>query len=762
MNSYEEIKDAAYSYLNFDLPIIPLCSHNHRGCSDNHKERCQSPGKAPILKQWTQHKSTDEDDLEEWFNSNRYINIGLVLGQTDNWNLVGVDIDGELGEETFQQVSKDHKVPATWEFTSGNGRRLLYMLPDGLKTKKNKIAWSEGHEELAFIAHGQQTVLPPSVHHSGRTYTWMDGHAPFECDLAMAPDWIVQLVQVQDQAEDLPWATDGVKLSTPVVLEEFNNTSFEGGRSDHMTRFVGSLCAKRTISKDVIKQTAMQQNIIFCKPPLTEGEISAMVESIYESEMQKHQKMLQTQRRRQELHPLALAELFEAKLNNTGVFWIYNQTKGKMYRTTTAQGPWIMLEDEIAYTELSAFIADLDASLATMQKIIEVYKQMIIRSINRYGDGADLNLGDNQYTDAIALPNGVLKWKDQELVPWSHEYRHTAMIEATWNPDASQSPAAKMWQEALKSWLPDDETIMFLQEYIGYALLPSCKMRTAVFLHGEGANGKSLFLDIVNILFAKSSIVTTPTALSSRFGSSCIIDKLLVVCSDIDSTYLDKTGTLKQIIAGDRVRAEYKGGKEFDFVPVCKLLFSANKLPRTADKTHGWYSRMQVVHFPRQFKPDTSYYTNLIGTMMSEDGRSALLSWAVEGLIRLNATGEWTMGQAMIDAKESYRRDNDNVLAFADSCLEPSPVLESSYKTSLLAKAVYLTYKEWCNEAGMKSVGQQEFVTRLHGLYPKKSLRAKTSSGWKSQLFFLDVRMKEVTDFDAQISYDMNVALHCS
>lgn len=760
MNNYEEIQDAAYSYINFDLPIIPLCSHNHRGCSDQHKDRCKSPGKAPLLKNWSQHMHTDEEHLEEWFSTNRYINIGLVLGQTDDWNIVGVDIDGELGEQLFQELTKTNDVPDTWEYSTGGGRRLLYMLPDGVQTQKHKVAWKEGHEELAFLAQGQQTVLPPSIHPSGSRYLWVDGHSPIDSDLAMAPPWIIQMVQREDVAEDLPWSNG--PLSTPVVMEEFTSTTGEGDRSNHMTRFVGTLCAKRTISKEVIIQTAMQQNLLYCDPPLSQGEVEAMVESIYNSEMQKHQKMLQNQRRRQELHPLALAESFEKDLNKRGVFWMYNQDKGKIYRTTSAIGPWVMLAEESAHAEISTFIAGLDASLATMSKVTEVYKQMIIRSINKNGPGDELNLGDHPYTEEIALENGILQWKTGKLVPWDPKYRHTAIIEATWKEDIQQTEAWMMWNEALSQWLPNPKTIEFLQEYIGYALLPSCKMRTAVFLYGEGANGKSLFLDVVNLLFSKSSIVTNPTALSSRFGTAVIIDKLLVVCSDIDATFLDKTGTLKQIIAGDRVRAEYKGGKEFDFVPVCKLLFSANKLPRSADRTHGWYSRLQIVEFPHQFAPDTKYYTKLLTTMASEEGRAALLAWAVEGLQRITNNQKWTSSPDMIQAKKQYRIDNDNVLAFMDACLEPHPFKEGSYKTSLVTKAVYLTYKEWCAEAGVRCVGQQEFTQRVGSTYKKKALRWKTPRGWRTQNSLIDVRFSSDKEFDMKESYEMNVAVHCN
>lgn len=761
MSVYEDIRQAAESYIAFELPIIPLCSHNHRGCTDIHKERCKSPGKTPLLKGWTSHMVTTDNELEQWFSTNKYINIGLRLGQSDSFNLIGIDIDGELGEKTFKAVSEGKNVPHTWEFTSGNGRRLIYQLPAGVVTRKNRFVWQEGHEELAFLAEGQQTVLPPSQHNNGKIYSWIEGHSCLDCDIAYAPPWLVELVRLHDPdtPEDLPF---GDAQSTPVVLEENTKKISEGGRSNHLARLAGSLCAKRTISKEVIFDTLMQQNLKYCDPPLSEAEVEAMLDTIFESEMSKHQKILQKQRRREEMHPAALTERFMTVLNNSGTFWKYNETKGQLYETQATQGPWSIISRDMAISRIHAFLLETDASMAKSSMCAEIYQQCIVWSIQKYGDGSELNLGDNQYSDLICVNNGILDWKTGELRSWDPSYSHTVKIEADWLPDMDKAEEAQFWDEALHTWLKDDDTVNFLQEYIGYSLLPSCKMRTAVFLHGEGANGKSLFLDAVHSLFANTSMVTQPVALSSRFGTTSIVDKLLVMCSDIDSTYLDKTGVLKQLIAGDTIRAEYKGGKEFNFVPVCHLLFSANKLPKSSDKSHGWYSRLQFVHFSRTFKPDSHYYEQFIRKMTSAQGKAVLLHWAVEGLRRLNENNTWSISAEMDASKLAYRKDNDNVLCFITEQLEQSPIADGSYKTALILKAVYHTYKEWCEEQGVKPVGQPEFSQRIGSDYQVKSLRWKVKGTWKSQSSILNARFKDETtaeNFNGKDTYDMCVNL---
>jgi len=37
-------------------------------------------------------------------------------------------------------------------------------------------------------------VLPPSMHESGKDYAWKPGAAPWECEIALAPDWLLDAV----------------------------------------------------------------------------------------------------------------------------------------------------------------------------------------------------------------------------------------------------------------------------------------------------------------------------------------------------------------------------------------------------------------------------------------------------------------------------------------------------------------------------------------------------------------------------------------
>lgn len=751
------IRQAAYDYNKLHLPVIPLCSADHSGMSTNHVEKCKCPGKAPVLKSWTKHDDTSAEDLDQWFGTYPSINIGLVLGQTKFWNLLGVDIDGALGASTWSKLAADFGAELTWEFRTGNGRRLLYRLPDGIETKKHKVCWKEGHEELAFLTTGQQTVLPPSVHASGTKYEWIEGRSPFDMDIADVPPWIIDLIEVVHQAEEIP-NFYGEPVSKPVTALEYNTDAETGSRSNYMTRFVGALCAKRELPKDTVLATAQQQNAIFCKPPLSEEEIVAMVESIWKSEQEKHQKRLNRQRQKEEMNPALMAEKFFQHMLDKGEHWRYCSDRQKFYTTTETEGPWKLAIDDRVETEAQNFLLNLDPTLTTRNKRMELIQAFKLYLTTEFGYGNEFDSGKYPNLRYIAVNNGLLDWQKGTLQDWDVSFTHTAQIHADWDKEAYSYEANEVWEEALTSWLPDESTRMFLQEYIGYALLPSCKMRTAVFLFGEGANGKSLFIDVVLKLFEGSYAVAQPHNLAHRFGTTVLLDKMLAVCSDIDASYLDKTGVLKQVISGDMIRGEYKGGKDFSFTPTCKLLFSANDLPKAADRSYGWYSRVRFVPFKKRFKPDQEYYQNLMDVMSSPKGRSALLMWAIEGLQRLAINKEFTHSEELEKAAMEYRLDNDSVYSFLDEHLEPTPLKGGGYKTSLVLSAVYAAYKEWCTETGVKMVSRREFTVRATKLgYEKKHLKWKTKYDWKTQISLVDVQFKEDTEFEAEQIYKANL-----
>ncbi len=760
---HEQIYKLAIEYVRLGLPIIPLCPHNHANMSYSHRVVCQCAGKAPIMERWPTHSYTSEEDIAEWFDKNKFINIGLPLGKATL--LVGIDVDGEHGEELLKTLSKGD-LPPTWEFTTGNGRRLLYKLPPGVQTKKfRQSKHDKEHQELAILCDGQQTVLPPSIHVSGKIYKWKEEHSPFDIDIATAPSWILKqiivnensnLTDINEEEQELESPSDNIpdppafvpetettdslddaggldeqegkskggKKSPTVTPQDWTAKIPEGQRNNHLTKLAGSLLSRRTIPKEEVFLFLNAWNQEHCDPPLPEQELRRMIDTLAASEAMKSAKRTKQKQDKLTFRPTPLAQMFINLQKDLGYSWKYATDQGAFYRCDDSTGPWQRLDNVLVQKAIREVITDESKGGSKtwdtthyVKEVVDALKELLATTLQ---DGAfDIGQNSGLYQDIICVENGILYWRTGNLKPWDSNYLTTIQLPVKWDENVE----CPEWEKALEEWLPDKETRRFIQEYVGLCLIPDTSFRTAVFLYGSGANGKSIFLEGVKMLFGNALVSIPLHRLADRFEVANLQNKLVNICGDIDARYLADTGMLKALISGDTLRGEFKHGKSFDFIPVCRLMFSANVLPRVGDKTAAWYSRWKFIEFPRTFPVNASYKIHLLEAFEKE--KSGILRWAVEGLRRLKECNTFTTSQTMEIAAKSYREANDSVAAFISQCLVKSDD-EKAYAT---AAAIHMLYRDWCDQNGCKPVSQIEFSKRAQQLglgKGRKCIKGKT------------------------------------
>jgi hypothetical protein len=187
---------AALGYLTtYAWSALAVCGPDHLGVGRTHGQKCKSPGKAP-WGDWKRFQLTlpTADELTRKWRDNPALNCGMTLGGVTR--LVGLDVDEAGGEELLRRLSAGD-LPVTLEFTSGKGRRLLYLVPPGVELRPTPKPGGEAVEngELRLLGLGSQTVMPPSRHPTGRYYRWAPGRGPGEVEPPVAPAWVVALMR---------------------------------------------------------------------------------------------------------------------------------------------------------------------------------------------------------------------------------------------------------------------------------------------------------------------------------------------------------------------------------------------------------------------------------------------------------------------------------------------------------------------------------------------------------------------------------------
>ena len=221
------------------------------GCMCWRGKSCGTPGKHPIHDDWLLHVTTEEDVIASWFEDDPRFNIGLPLGPSS-----GV-IDTEWDDEKSFATAKRFgllNIPTPGFVSSRGGHRLWKM-------DKRLIDISKGVKkidglEVRFGGGGKmtQSIIPPSVHHTGKKYAWEPGRSPDEVELATMPEALVLAVIAACGGE----GGEG-EITKNTIYERIIQ---EGERNDALVAWVSSEIMRMRDPHDPVEQ---QNVLMICR-----------------------------------------------------------------------------------------------------------------------------------------------------------------------------------------------------------------------------------------------------------------------------------------------------------------------------------------------------------------------------------------------------------------------------------------------------------------------------------------------------------------
>ncbi|MFC2173026.1 phage/plasmid primase, P4 family [Acidobacteriota bacterium] len=308
----------------------------------------------------------------------------------------------------------------------------------------------------------------------------------------------------------------------------------------------------------------------------------------------------------------------------------------------------------------------------------------------------------------INLRNGLLDWKARKLIRHSPDIFQIAQLPVVYDPDAR----CPVFDWFLETTLPPDVQAL-VEEILGHPLIPDNRFERVIALLGMGANGKSVFLDAAHELLGDENVsnVALQDLEKNRFASAELFGKLANIFADLSPKALESSNMLKALVSGDRIAAERKFGQPFHFRNTAKLIFSANRLPMSLDRTFAFYRRWIIIPFEKTFtgqRADKELRTKL----RTPEELSGILNRALTGLDRLYHNQEFSVPDRVWKALDTYRLQNDSVATF---CKE-SVVWDG--KGMIVKAEFYEKYKEWCEQEGLKPVSHHKVKESLRQCFP--------------------------------------------
>ncbi len=414
---------------------------------------------------------------------------------------------------------------------------------------------------------------------------------------------------------------------------------------------------------------------------------------------------------------------------------------------TTAQWLWCYLGEETELAKKS--LQDLyrlacvkaadkpDGGPKLVAEIAALQREPRIRavlSLSKSEPGMSLLHEDlDKHPTMLGVKNGVVDLKTGALKPNDPTLFITKYVDIDYDPDA-QCPAYHAFlHDVLEA---DTATIAAVQRLVGLTLTGIPDEEIIVFCIGTGANGKSIFSNVIYGVFGPYAKTAPSTLLSARRTDdhgprsdlAMLAGSRLVSINELPGGMtLDETVT-KQLAGREPISARFLHQEFFTFLPCWTPWVRTNHKPIVKGTDNAIWRRLVIIPFRRTFTPQEQD-PNLEEKLRREG--AGVLAWMVQGAQAYIRNG-LLQSPAMKSELAQYRTSSDLMGEFLDEKTEADPTAE------VKQSALYFDYRHWCDGNGLRPASKRAFSEQLaeRGYDQRKSGKDRYYTGLRGAPVF--------------------------
>jgi len=286
---------------------------------------------------------------------------------------------------------------------------------------------------------------------------------------------------------------------------------------------------------------------------------------------------------------------------------------------------------------------------------------------------------------------GVIDLRVGQLREHRRGDRMTKLTTATPHGDCPR------WHTFLKDVTLGDTALMaYLQRMVGYGLTGITREHALFFLYGTGANGKSVFVNVISTIlgdYAANAPMDTfmetrsdrhPTDLAGLRGAR------FVCATETEQGRRWNESKLKAITGGDKIAARFMRQDFFEYVPQFKLVIAGNHKPAIRNIDVAMKRRLHLIPFTVTIPPEKRDGTLTDKLLQERDG---ILAWAVEGCLRWQRAG-LKPPPVVVDATHEYFESEDALGQWLDERCQRSTSLRAG------VSELFADWRNWAEHAG--------------------------------------------------------------
>lgn len=381
------------------------------------------------------------------------------------------------------------------------------------------------------------------------------------------------------------------------------------------------------------------------------------------------------------------------------------------------KGVWRQQDDRAVKQRVQRTIEGegLPVNSTLVNGVTEVLKTEIFREEHRF------NLG---HAETINCTNGelVLDGGAWTLSPHDRDHFRTTQIPVAYDGAARAPKFETYLGEVFADDEDRDDKMRAVLELMGYTLMSHARHELFVILIGNGANGKSVLLHVLEQLCGIENVAgVQPSNFDRSFQRAHLHEKLANIVTEIKQGETIADAELKGIVSGEKSTVEHKFQDPFDMHPFATCWFGTNHMPHTRDFSDALFRRALILTFNRTFQP---HEKNPALKSELEAELPGILNLALEAYARATRKG-FTSPASSEEAKKEWRLEADQIAMFVeDRCTAQAGSREA-------ASDLFQSYKSWAYDNGitktMSVKGLRDRLTKLgFGAHRDASVRYVT------------------------------------
>ena len=311
----------------------------------------------------------------------------------------------------------------------------------------------------------------------------------------------------------------------------------------------------------------------------------------------------------------------------------------------------------------------------------------------------------------LNTPNGTLQLDaDNSRGHRFRTHRREDLITRITNASYDPVAQAPRWAQFLREVTNEDaELIRYLAQLAGLALTGLTEDHLFLILWGDGANGKSTFLEALAFVlgeYAKMADVATFVAardIRVRNDVARLHGARFVTANESELGQRLAEALIKSLTGGDTMSARFLYEESFEFKPQGKFWLRTNNKPVVRGQDEGIWRRVRLVPFDVKI-PEDKQDKKLPKKLEAE--AAGILNWMLEGLRDYLVNGLQTP-RKVSDATQQYREDQDVMQHFINArCIvDVNAVVGKA--------ALYDEYKAWTEREKLYTKNGPEFREQM-------------------------------------------------